>query len=373
MPANTPSSTSSSPTSIRASSDLNRPVLITGGAGFIGSNLASALLAVGQRVRIYDSLARAGVEANLAWLREQYGDALEWIEADVRDEDQLDRALADVSAVYHLAAQVAVTSSLVDPREDFEINARATLGLLELLRAREHPIPLIFTSTNKVYGALDDVRLDELDRRWWPHSPELAANGIDERRTLAFCSPYGCSKGAADQYVLDWAHSFGMPTVVLRMSCIYGPRQFGTEEQGWIAHFINQAIRGRSITIYGDGKQVRDVLFIDDLVAALQLARRDIELVAGRAFNLGGGPARAVSLHEVLAIIEEQIGGRIPRDFGSWRRGDQRYYVSDTRAFEHATGWSAKIDVRSGIRRLFEWRIGERERALGAARRTASI
>ncbi|HUR95820.1 MAG TPA: NAD-dependent epimerase/dehydratase family protein [Gemmatimonadales bacterium] len=332
-----------------------RPVLITGGAGFIGTNLASRLLSARHPVLILDSLARPGVERNLRWLRDTYADGLRIEVADVRDAAVVSRAVAEASQVFHFAAQVAVTTSLTDPVDDFDVNARGTLTLLEAIRAQAAPPPLVFTSTNKVYGALDDVALRRRNRRYEPIDPALASRGVGESRRLDFHSPYGCSKGCADQYVLDYARSFGLPTIVFRMSCIYGPHQHGTEDQGWVAHFLIRALEDREITIYGDGRQVRDLLFVEDLVDALLLAQTHMPTEAGQAFNIGGGPGNAVSLLEVL----EQVGGildRPPRaQFDDWRLGDQRYYVSDTTKFARATGWRPTTTVRDGIRRLVGW------------------
>jgi CDP-paratose 2-epimerase len=282
-----------------------RPVLITGGAGFIGINLAHRLLSERRRVRVFDNLARAGVEANLRWLQATHGDLLQVEIADVRDFSAIKRAVKDASQIFHLAAQVAVTTSLVNPIEDFEINARGTLNLLEAVRALNEPPPIIFTSTNKVYGHLEDVALKRENDRYVPEDAALRQNGISERRPIKFHSPHGCSKGAADQYVLDYARTFRFPAIVFRMSCIYGCHQFGTEDQGWVAHFLIRAIEDKPINIYGDGMQVRDVLFADDLIDALQLAQKYMPRLAGRAFNIGGGAKNAISLRELIALIGE--------------------------------------------------------------------
>ena len=331
--------------------------LITGGAGFIGTNLAHRLLQSGRRVRILDSLARAGVEENLRWLRDTHGSRLEVEIADVRDARAVRRAVSGVAQVFHFAAQVAVTTSLTDPIEDFEVNARGTLTLLEALRALPAPPPLVFTSTNKVYGALADIGLRRLNRRYQPTAPEIERAGVGESRPLDFYSPYGCSKGTADQYVLDYARTFGLPTIVFRMSCIYGPHQFGTEDQGWVAHFLIQAAKGLPITIYGDGRQVRDVLYVDDLVDALLLAQERMSTEAGHAFNIGGGPGNAISLLELLDRIGHIFGRPAVTRTEAWRPGDQRYYVSNTARFTAATGWEPKVQVDDGLRRLAAWLI----------------
>jgi CDP-paratose 2-epimerase len=333
--------------------------LITGGAGFVGTNLAHHLLSSGHRALLYDTLARPGVEQNVRWLRATHGDRVQIEIADVRDPRTLAQAVKQASQVFHLAAQVAVTTSLTDPIHDFEVNARGTLNLLEALRALEDPPPLVFTSTNKVYGGLDDVEMRRDEQRYEPSDGATRANGISERRPLDFHSPYGCSKGAADQYVIDCARTFGLPAVVFRMSCIYGPHQFGTEDQGWVAHFLIRAVQGEPITLYGDGRQVRDILFVEDLVNAFLLAQSHMRVLSGQAFNIGGGPANTTSLLELLGLIEE-LHGRKPRvRFDAWRPGDQRYYVSDTSKFAAATGWSPRIGVCEGVRRLYEWLMAE--------------
>jgi CDP-paratose 2-epimerase len=331
------------------------PALITGGAGFIGTNLAAALAGSGRRVRIFDNLSRAGVAANLAWLRESYGSRLEFHEGDIRDRAAVDRAVADASQVFHFAAQVAVTSSLVDPVFDFTVNAGGTLNLLEAIRALPVRPPLVFTSTNKVYGDLEDVELVPDGSRYLPADTDTRVFGISEARGVNFHSPYGCSKGAADQYVLDYARTFGLPAVVFRMSCIYGPHQFGTEDQGWVAHFLIRAIERQPITIYGDGLQVRDVLYVDDLVRAFLLAQQRMDTIRGRAFNIGGGPARTTSLVELIDVIGTLEGRTLALDFDAWREADQRYYVSDTRSFEEATGWRPRVNIGDGVRALHAW------------------
>jgi CDP-paratose 2-epimerase len=342
---------------------MMRPTLITGGAGFIGTNTADRLLRDGRPVRIVDDLSRPGVEHNLAWLEGQHGRALEVEIGDVTDAGVMPRAVARVDSVFHFAAQVAVTTSLADPMRDLDVNVRGTMQLLEAVRRRPHPPAVVFTSTNKVYGSLSDVGLREGRERYIPADRALAGRGIGEDRPLAFCTPYGCSKGAADQYVLDYAASYGVPSVVFRMSCIYGPHQFGTEDQGWVAHFLISAIEGRAITIYGDGKQLRDVLFVDDLVDALLLARGRANELAGRAFNIGGGPANTISLLELVAMIAELRGAAPEVSTSPWRQGDQRYYVSDTRAFQRATGWRPAVDPGHGVATLHAWLGAARERA----------
>lgn len=341
--------------------------LITGGAGFIGSNLAHRLLAMGRKVRILDNLSRPGVEQNLQWLRKMHGAQVDVAIADVRDFDSVKKAVAGTSQVFHFAAQVAVTTSLDNPQEDFAINAQGTLNVLEAIRGRPVPPALLMTSTNKVYGGLEDLQLQLQGQRYAPVDAAVRERGISEARPLDFHSPYGCSKGTADQYVIDYARSYGLATCVFRMSCIYGPRQFGTEDQGWVAHFILRALRGEPITLYGDGMQVRDVLYVDDLVDAFLLAERHGETVAGRAFNMGGGPGNIISLLDLLDRIEELHGTRPQMSFDEWRTGDQRYYVSDTRAFEQATGWQRRVSSAEGIALLYDWLAARPQNKAGKA------
>ena len=352
---------------------LSSPVLITGGAGFVGTNLAHRYLSAGTPVRVYDNFSRAGVEQNAQWLSDTHGDLVQIETADVRDEGRLRRALRGVGQVFHLAAQVAVTTSLEDPLADFEVNARGTLNLLEAVRHCAVPPPLVFTSTNKVYGSLPDVPLRVRHRCYEPEDRATRTLGISEARPLDFHSPYGCSKGAADQYVLDYARTYGIPAAVFRMSCIYGPHQFGTEDQGWVAHFLIRALEGRPITLYGDGMQVRDILFVDDLVDAFLRAQAQMEALSGQAFNIGGGAGNTVSLLGLLSLIGDAYGEPPDVRFEEWRPGDQRYYVSDTRKFQAATGWSAQTDVAGGIERLAAWLRETRAASLGLGRREEAL
>jgi len=348
----------------------NRPVLITGGAGFIGSNIADRLLSQGHSVIVYDALARAGVGDNLRWLQSRHGDRVEAIVADIRDVAALEQSAGRAKAVFHMAAQVAVTTSLVDPRDDFTINIVGTLNLLEALRTRAPETPLIFASTNKVYGDLADIAFVRRGNRYVAGDAALHVHGISEARALDFHTPYGCSKGAADQYVLDYARSFGLRTAVLRMSCIYGQRQMGTEDQGWVAHFLIRALEGRPITLYGDGCQVRDILDVSDAVDAYLGAWAQIDRIAGRAFNLGGGPENAVSLRELIARIGELVGHEVEVHHSDWRAGDQRYFVADTRALDAALGLGPKLDWREGVARLAAWLA--RDRTAAAPREVAA-
>lgn len=329
--------------------------LITGGAGFVGTNLAKRLLAQGKRVMVFDSLCRDGVEQNLQWLHEQFPDKLEVYVGDMRDMHTVRKVVDGADQVFHFAAQVAVTTSLDLPLNDFEINARGIINLLEAIRAQDTPPPLVFTSTNKVYGGLEDLRFVANGSRYYPEDSEIKKYGISEKRPLDFHSPYGCSKGAADQYVIDYARTYNLPMTVFRMSCIYGPHQYGNEDQGWVAHFAIRAIEDEPVNIYGDGKQVRDILFVEDLVDAFLLAQQHINSITAQAFNIGGGPANTVSLLELLQTIGEYKGEEIPLKFGDWRPGDQHYYVSDTRKFREATGWEPKHSVQEGVAKLYQW------------------
>ncbi len=340
-----------------------RPILVTGGAGFIGSNLADRLASEGHDVIILDALVRPGVEINLEWLKRTHGRRITAIVADIRSADAVNEALRDAAAVFHFASQVAVTTSLLDPVSDFDVNARATLLILDEIRRKSRTIPLLFASTNKVYGNLSDLPLRRVARQYQPDDPLLRQHGIGEDRRLDFHTPYGCSKGAADQYVLDYARSYGIPAVVMRMSCIYGPRQMGTEDQGWVAHFALKALADETITIYGDGCQVRDILDVSDAVEAYMRAWRRIGDVKGAAFNLGGGPANAVSLLQVIRHIERLAGRAAHLVFRDWRAGDQRYYVSDTRRIRSALGFGVSTPWLRGVANLVAW--FDRERASG--------
>jgi CDP-paratose 2-epimerase len=348
-----------------------RPILITGGAGFIGSNLADRLAGEGHEIIVFDALSRPGVERNLRWLRDRHGSRITSIVADVRDEDALARAAAEVKAVFHLAAQVAVTTSLIDPREDFDINVRGTVNLLDAVRVRSEPVPVIFASTNKVYGDLADIAIEPRGDRYEPRAL-FSRRGVDECRPLDFHTPYGCSKGAADQYVLDYSRSFGIPTVVFRMSCIYGQRQMGTEDQGWVAHFLIRALEGEPVTIYGDGKQVRDILDVGDAVNAYTGALRSIDRVAGRAFNLGGGPENAISLLQLVDEIRVVTGRNVELTFDDWRPGDQRWYVSDAHQARTELNLPRPRAWREGVERLAQWLASERRLELRPQLRVAS-
>src|SRR6266542_3799013 len=331
-----------------------RHTLVTGGAGFVGSNLVNSLLRDGHNVTVFDAFARRGARDNLAWLRSNFADAqLRIIKGDIRDFAAVQTAVTDAQTIYHLAGQVAVTSSVSDPRTDFEINVLGTLNVLEAAHVGGHRPAIIFTSTNKVYGGMHEIEvIEEANRYRFAHM----ADGIAETQRLDFHSPYGCSKGGADQYVRDYARIYNLPTVVFRMSCIYGPRQFGTEDQGWVAHFVIAALTGKPITIYGNGKQVRDILFIDDLVQAFRMAGDQIDSVQGEIFNIGGGPSNALSIWAEFGERLTQVTGKtISPRFDSWRPGDQPCYITNIQKARQRLGWSPLVDPHTGIRRLSEW------------------
>lgn len=322
--------------------DHSKAVLITGGAGFIGSNLAERLLEEPEiRVRIFDNLARGGVARNVEWLRAlPQGGRLQVIEGDVRDAAAVRRAVDGVSEIYHLAAQVAVTTSVEDPASDFEVNAVGTFNVLEAARRSRLKPFLLYTSTNKVYGSLEGVPVELQGARYTAQQPDF--RGVSESAPLDFHSPYGCSKGAADQYVRDYARIYDLPTVVFRMSCIAGPRQFGNEDQGWVAHFLYSVLAGRPITIYGDGHQVRDILHVHDLIDAILAAREALPRTRGEVYNLGGGITRATSVLEMLRSIERMTGEPLHLNYSEVRPGDQPLYVADTAKLERDTGWRAR-------------------------------
>jgi CDP-paratose 2-epimerase len=330
-------------------------ILITGGAGFIGCNLADACIRMGHDVTVFDNLSRRGSESNLSWLKDTHGvDAFRFLRGDIRDFRAIKEAAHGQAAVYHLSGQTAVTASIADPRSDFEINAAGTFNMLEAARQVGNDPVFIFASTNKVYGAMEDARSLELSERYaLPGYPD----GVSEERPLDFHSPYGCSKGAADQYVRDYARIFGLRTVVFRQSCIYGQRQMGVEDQGWVAWFVIAAVMGKPITIYGSGKQVRDLLHVDDLVRAFQLATEQIDATAGQVYNLGGGPENTLSIWREFGPVLSEILGRTvePSAYQDWRPGDQPVFVADIRKARSDFGWIPKVGVREGIERLTAW------------------
>ena len=339
---------------------MKKEIFITGGAGFIGSNFARHRILMGDQVTIFDNLSRRGAESNLEWIRtETSGSQFEFIKGDVRDYDHLAAVLGSHDVVVHLAAQVAVTSSVTDPAYDFGVNAAGTFNVLESVRqSGRHPL-VIYASTNKVYGEIENIAVEEEEQRYrFSDLPK----GVSETQLLDFHSPYGCSKGCGDQYVRDYSRIYGFPTVVFRQSCIYGQRQFGVEDQGWVAWFIIAAVLGQPISVYGDGKQVRDILHIDDLVAAYNQAVERVERPGGEIFNIGGGPQNAIAIwREFGPILEEIHGKRIPITYGNWRTGDQKIYISDISKAKQILGWEPRINVKEGIARLYRWVTENRE------------
>ena len=321
-----------------APAEAERRVLITGGAGFLGVNAAHHLIKEGWHVSLLDNLSRPGTERNLRWLITKYPDRTTFIKEDVRNAGALAEHVRDQDAIIHLAGQVAVTTSLVDPNTDFDVNARGTLNVLEAVRLHNHDAPFLFASTNKVYGQLDKNNA-----------------ACKETQPLDFHSPYGCSKGSADQYVRDYSRVFHMNTVVLRQSCIYGAHQYGTEDQGWVAHFVHSILRERPLTIYGDGTQVRDLLDARDLSALYAIAIDKIAIARGEVYNVGGGPENQRNLLEVIDQIGELTGKKPQFAFADWREGDQKFYVSDISKAGRDLGWEPQVDFGRGLRELISW------------------
>lgn len=333
---------------------MQRNYFITGGAGFIGSNYVHRLVQRGENVTVYDNLSRAGAPKNVAWLEQTFGkDAFKLIVGDVRDADLLRDSAKEADVIVHLAGQVAVTTSVTNPRDDFEVNALGTFNALEAARLSKRDPIFIYSSTNKVYGGMEEVELVEEATRWRYRD---LVNGASEDQPLDFHSPYGNSKGSGDQYTRDYARIYGLRSVVFRQSCIYGPRQFGVEDQGWIAWMTIAAVTGKPITIYGDGKQVRDVLHVDDLLNAYDAAITRIERAKGQIYNMGGGPRNVLAVWaEFGPILERLLGRKVDVARADWRPGDQRVFYADTSKARRELDWEPKIDLEEGIERLFEW------------------
>lgn len=336
-----------------------KKVFITGGAGFIGCNAAAYFAKKGDQVKIFDNFSRKGTRSNAEWLKQIHPE-IEIIEGDVRNSAEVEKAMVGADVVIHLAGQVAVTTSVVDPREDFEINALGSFNVLEAARKMEKMPIFLYSSTNKVYGGMEDVEVVERNGRY--EYKDL--KGVPESRGIDFHSPYGCSKGAADQYVHDYFRIYGLPTVVFRQSCIYGYRQFGVEDQGWVAWFAIAAIFEKPITIFGDGKQVRDLLFVEDLVRGYDMAIENIDKTKGQIYNMGGGPENTLSLLELLKQLEERLGKKIELSYTDWRPGDQPVFVCDTRKAKEEFGWEVKISPKEGVEKLISW-ILENEEIFG--------
>ncbi len=339
---------------------MKQQYLVTGGAGFIGSNYVHRLVSRGERVTVFDNFSRGGAKRNLEWLHDTFGkDAFSVVVGDVRDASLITEAARDADVIVHLAGQVAVTTSVNDPRDDFESNALGTFNTLEAARLSGRNPIFLYSSTNKVYGGMEEVELFEEPTRW---RYKDMIHGCPESQPLDFHSPYGCSKGAGDQYVRDYARIYGVPSVVLRQSCIYGPRQFGIEDQGWVAWFIIASITGRPMTVFGDGKQVRDILNVEDLMNAYDAAVEKIDIASGNVYNIGGGPENVMSVwYEFGPILEKLLGRTLDVARGDWRPGDQRVFYADIRKAERELGWSPKIGVEEGIRRLHNWVQENRE------------
>ncbi len=333
---------------------MNKRILITGGAGFVGINSALYFLKKRYRVLIFDNFSRRGSRTNAISLQAQFNkEDLIIIEGNMSERKKIDDLVNKADIVLHLAAQVAVTSSVVNPSEDFQINALGTLSLLEAIRNSKNKPILLYSSTNKVYGALEDLKIIERKTRY--EFKDLK-HGISERRCLDFHSPYGCSKGAADQYVRDYARIYKLKTIVFRQSCIYGPHQFGVEDQGWVAWFMIALMRNKNITIYGNGKQVRDLLYIDDLTRAYDLAIENIQKTKGQIYNIGGGPKNTISVWcEFKPMLQKLFKRKIEVAFSAWRPGDQPIFISDIRKARNDFGWTPKIGVEEGVRRLYGW------------------
>lgn len=336
-----------------------RSIVIFGGAGFIGSNWAHWLLQNSNaKVHVFDNLSRNGVRHNLEWLQQSAPGSgrLTITVADVRNARMVESAVRHATEIYHFAAQVAVTSSLADPRHDFEVNVGGTLNILEAARKFGHRPFILFTSTNKVYGANAGSAVNGGETRYRLQN----YRGVAETQPLDFYSPYGCSKGAADQYVHDYARIYDLPTVVFRMSCIAGPRQFGNEDQGWVAHFLYSALQSRPVTVYGDGRQVRDVLHVDDLLQAFDLVRNE-PAAHGQVFNVGGGPQNAVSLLELI----EKVRSFTRREFhymtDKSRPGDQLVYITNHEKLTKLTGWRPQFSVDQILQSLYDWRRKNKE------------
>ena len=333
---------------------MSRSYLVTGGAGFIGSNYVHRLLERGEQVTVYDNLSRSGAKLNLAWLEEKFGkDAFRLVAGDVIDAAALTESARSADIIVHLAGQVAVTTSVTNPRHDFESNALGTFNALEAARLSGRTQAFVYASTNKVYGGMDDVQVVEEATRWRYADLPL---GCSETQPLDFHSPYGCSKGTGDQYVRDYARIYGLPTVVMRQSCIYGQRQFGIEDQGWLAWMIIAAVTGRPLTIYGDGKQVRDVLHVEDLLNAYDAAIENIDVAKGQVYNMGGGVRNVLAVWaEFGPLLEKLLGRSIPVSHADWRPGDQRVFYADFSKAKRELGWEPRIDLEEGIEKLFNW------------------
>jgi CDP-paratose 2-epimerase len=339
-------------------------LFITGGAGFIGVHTANYYLSKGNKITIFDNFYRKGTRENVNWLKdreqrtENRKQKLRVIEGDVRDFELLKKSIPGHNVIIHLAGQVAVTTSVANPREDFEINALGTFNVLEAVRVHSPQAVLLFASTNKVYGGMEEIKIIKDNNRY---KYQDLPNGIPETQNLDFHSPYGCSKGAADQYVRDYHRIYGLKAVVFRQSCIYGTHQFGIEDQGWVSWFTIASVLGKPITVYGDGMQVRDVLFVEDLIKAYDLALQYIKVAAGQIYNVGGGPKFTLSLLELLDLLEKKLDHKIPFSFADWRPGDQPVYISNIAKIKNHLGWQPKIGVAEGTSKMIDWIVDEKD------------
>jgi CDP-paratose 2-epimerase len=333
-----------------------KSILITGGAGFIGINTARHFLSKGDQVIIFDNLSRKGTDVNLSLLKQEFGSAFEFVKADVtKDLEKLLENVEKADVLIHLAAQVAVTTSIADPRNDFEVNALGSFNTVEAIRlSRRRPF-LIYSSTNKVYGSLHGQPVAELEERYEFSNPEAKAFGISEGEQLDFHSPYGCSKGVADQYAIDYSRIYGLKSVVFRQSCIYGPFQFGVEDQGWVAWFAIAALLGKPITVYGNGKQVRDLLYVSDVVELYNLAIQNIDAVSGKAYNIGGGVGNTLSLIELLKILRSRLRKDIPFSSAPIRAGDQPVFIAGITKAEQDLGWKPVTPIATGFDKMMSW------------------
>jgi CDP-paratose 2-epimerase len=333
---------------------MARNFFITGGAGFIGSNYVHRLVQRGENVTVYDNLSRSGAPKNIAWLEQEFGkDAFKLIVGDLRDDKLLTDSAGDADVIVHLAGQVAVTTSVTNPRDDFEANALGTFNALEAARLSERNPIFLYSSTNKVYGGMEDVEIVEEATRWLYKD---LIEGASEEQPLDFHSPYGNSKGTGDQYTRDYSRIYDLRSVVFRQSCIYGPRQFGVEDQGWLAWMMIAAVTGKQITIYGDGKQVRDVLHVNDLLDAYDAAIEKIDRAKGQVYNMGGGQRNVLAVWaEFGPILERLLARKIEVARADWRPGDQRVFYADFSKAKRELGWEPKIDLEEGIEMLFEW------------------
>lgn len=333
-------------------------VIITGGCGFLGSNLAADAITRGEELIVFDSLYRSGSRENLEWLQNQGKFRFE--HGDIRNTNDITRIIQEFKpdAIFHLAGQVAMTTSIANPRLDFEVNVMGTHNLLEAVRLYAPDAIVVYSSTNKVYGDLEQYNYRETNVRYeCIEQPD----GFDEKTPLDFHSPYGCSKGAADQYMLDYARIFGLKTVVFRHSSMYGGRQFATYDQGWVGWFCQKAVETKNgkinspITISGTGKQVRDVLHAEDMKRLYAAAVSNIDNTKGQVFNIGGGISNSLSILELFALIEEISGVKMNYKNIPVRESDQRVFVADITKANVLMGWKVDITARQGVLSMFEW------------------